>query len=428
MTAGEERFDALVLHSTDMAVVFDSNGNIAYVTPSVESVSGYRPDELVGTTGLDFVHPDDLANGMKDVVQAMVVGETITREWRICRADGTWRWCEFTLTDLSDDPVIRGIVAHFRDVTDRHLADEALRDSERVFRRTVQLASDAFLAIGPDDCIAAWNPAAERIFGWPAEEAFGRKVAELIVPEEERELYLSRFDRAVAEDMPHLLEAPFEMIAMDRTGRRFPVEVHVVQVDLGGRFQFEAFVRDIGPRKELEARLVDHGFTDALTKLPNRTLLGDRLTLAVSRLARRSTGVAVLLLELDGLGALRDSIDEEAADQLIVRVAQRLSGIVRPSDTVARYGPDAFVIVAEDLKEPLEAIIIATRMLEVVVGSVALVGYDLEPGGSVGISYASSRDVSPEQLLRQADVAMNRARKGGGGCFAVYDEATSGPS
>ena len=71
----EERLEALALHSTDMAVVFDSDGNIAYATPSVEAMSGYRPDELVGTTGLDFVHPEDLATGMQDVVQAMVVGE-----------------------------------------------------------------------------------------------------------------------------------------------------------------------------------------------------------------------------------------------------------------------------------------------------------------------------------------------------------------
>jgi diguanylate cyclase (GGDEF)-like protein/PAS domain S-box-containing protein len=353
-----------------------------------------------------------------------VVGETITREWRICRADGTWRWCEFTLTDLSNDPSIRGIVAHFRDVTDRHTADAALRESRGVFRRTVELTSDGFLAIGPDDRVAAWNPAAERIFGWSADEALGREVAELIVPEEERELYRSRFDRAVAEDMPHLLEAPFEMIGIDRSGRRFPVEVHVVQVDLGGRFQFQAFVRDIGARKELEAHLADHGFTDSLTKLPNRTLLDDRLSLALSRLARRSTGVAVLLVDLDGMQAVRETLGEEATDELIVRVARRLSGTVRASDTVARYSRDAFVVVAEDLKAPAEAVIIATRLLKGVAASISLADPDLEPRVSIGVAVASSSDVSPQEVLRQADVAMSCAGRNGSERFAVYDERT----
>jgi len=408
-----------------MAVVFDSDANIAYVTPSVEAVSGYRPDELIGTTGLDFVHPDDLASGMKDVVQAMVVGETITREWRICRADGTWRWCEFTLTDMSDDPAIRGIVAHFRDVTDRHMADAALRKSEGMFRRAVESTSDGFLAIGPDDRIAAWNPAAERIFGWSANEALGREVSELIVPEEERDLYRSRFERAVAEDMPHLLEAPIEMIAVDRGGRRFPVAVHVVQVDLGGRFQFEAFVRDIGARKELEASLADHGFTDSLTRLPNRTLLGDRLSLAISRLARRSTSIAVLLIDLADMQAVRDNIGDEQADELVVRVAHRLSASVRASDTVARYARDVFVVVTEDLKAPGDAVIIATRLLEVVVTSIRRGGVDIEPDVSIGVAFASSDDVSQEEMLRRADAAMNSARSEGGGRFALYDGSTA---
>jgi diguanylate cyclase (GGDEF)-like protein/PAS domain S-box-containing protein len=413
--------EALVLHSTDMAVVFDSDGNIVYVTPSVEAVSGFRPDELVGTTGLDFVHPDDLAAGMKEVVHAMIVGETITREWRVCRADGCWRWYEFTLTDMTDDVTIGGIVAHFRDVTDRHLAEAARRESEGLFMRAVELTSDGFLAIGPDNCIAAWNPAAAEIFGWSQDEAMGRDVAELIVPEEERDLYLQRFDRAVVEDMPHLLETPFEMIGVDRTGRRFPVEVHVVKVDLGGRLQFQAFVRDIGKRKEVEARLAEHAFTDSLTKLPNRALLSDRLALAISRLARQSTALGVLLLELDGMKELRDSTDQESADLLVVHVAHRLSGIVRPSDTVARYGSDAFVVVAEDLKEPLEAEIIAARMLELVANSIALEGHEHAPSVNIGIAFSSSRDVWPEELLRQADVAVRHASSEGGARFALYD-------
>jgi PAS domain S-box-containing protein/diguanylate cyclase (GGDEF)-like protein len=426
MAAGEERFDAMVLHSTDIAIVFDSDGKIGYVTPSVEAVSGFRADELVGTTGLDFVHPDDLATGMKDVVHAMTVGETITREWRVCVADGSWRWYEFTLTDMSNEPNIGGIVAHFRDVTDRHMAEVARSESEGLFMRTVELTSDGFLAVGPDGRIAAWNPAAAQMFGWSADEAIGRHVAELIVPEEERPLYLDRFERAVAEDMPQLLETPFEMVGVDRSGRRFPVEVHVVQVDLGSRLQFQAFVRDVGPRKELEARLADHGFTDSLTKLPNRVLLIDRLTLAITRLARRSRSVAVFLVDLEGLRAETDAMGDDGVDPLIMQVAHRLSGAVRATDTVSRCARNAFVVVADDLKAPADAVIIASRLLEAVMGTVSLACLEPEPSVNIGVAVTSSSDALPEDILRQADVAMSAARQQGGGCFTLYDEAAPG--
>jgi diguanylate cyclase (GGDEF)-like protein/PAS domain S-box-containing protein len=424
VATGDERYEALALHATDLAVVYGLDATIAYVTPSLLALSGYGSDELVGTTGLDFVHPDDLAADLPDLEQAMAVGEPITREWRLCLADGSWGWYEFTLTDLSDDPAIRGIVAHFRDVTARHTADAALHESERLFERTVELTSDGFLGVGPDGRITAWNPAATEMFGWSAEEAFGREVGDLIVPEEHRPLYLSRFDRAVVEDMPHLLEAPFEMIAVDRAGRQFPIEVQVVHVDIGGRSQFQAFVRDIGARKQLETRLADHGFTDRLTKLPNRALLGDRLSLAISRLARRSTSVAVLLIDLDTEEA-RDIAGDGAADELVGRVAHRLSSAVRASDTVARYGRDEFVIVAEDLSDPVEAVAVATRALDAVSAAMTISGHDLRPNVSIGIVLVTSSEVLPEDALRQAAAATSRAKSKGGRCFSVYDEANA---
>lgn len=428
MAPGEARFEALVLHSTDLAVVFDSDGTICYVTPSVEAVSGYRVDELLGTTGLDFVHPDDLAADMHDVVQAMAVGATITREWRICRADGSWRWYEFTLTDLPEDPAIRGTVAHFRDVTDRHEADVARRETEGLLRRTVELTSDGFLAIGSDGRITSWNPAAAQLFGWTAEEALGREVSELIVPEEERDLYLDRFRRAVAEDMPRLLEVPFEMITVDRAGRRFPVEVHVVQVDLGGRAQFQAFVRDIGARKEIESQLADYGFTDRLTKLPNRALLDDRITVALARLARRSTTMAVLLVDLDGIQAVRDSLGDVAADQLMVRVAQGLCGTMRASDTVARCSADEFVLVAEDVPGLSEAVLIANRALDAVEAAVALDNHELEPIVRMGIALTSSSNVSAHNVLRHAEAAVLRVKRNGSERFAFYEEPAASSS
>jgi c-di-GMP phosphodiesterase Gmr len=421
---GEEQYEALVLHSTDIAMVFDSDGTILYVTPSMEAVSGYRADELVGTQGFDFVHPDDLAADLEDVVTAISAGSSITREWRLCRADGSWVWYEFTLTDLRDEPLIRGIVGHFRDVSARHSADDARRESEVLFRKTVELASDAIFAIAPDDRITAWNPSAAHLFGWSAGEALGREVANLLIPPEDRERYLGRFYRAAAGDVANLLERSFEMIGMDRNGRRFPVEVSVLQFELGGRFQLQVLVRDIGPRKETEARFAGHGFVDPLTKLPNRALLGDRLALALSRMSRRVTKVSVMLLDLDESRAMTRDLPPEAEDELLLGVSRRLSVAIRASDTVARYDEEQFVIVAEDLKDVADAEMIADRVLETLSAPLSLGGKELRPSASIGIAWAEASSTPADELLREAYEAMTQARASGGGRHARF--ATGG--
>jgi PAS domain S-box-containing protein/diguanylate cyclase (GGDEF)-like protein len=414
---GEDRYEALVLHSTDIAVVFDSEGTILYVTPSMEAISGYRADELVGTQGFDFVHPDDLEADLDAVTTAISVGGSITREWRLCRGDGSWVWYEFTLTDLTEEPAIRGIVGHFRDVSARHSADDARHKSEMLFRKTVELTSDAILAVGPDGCITDWNPAATELFGWSAEDALGRDVANLLVPPEERTLYLERFRRTIDEELPDLLERPFEMMGMARDGRCFAVEVTVVQFELGGRSQLQALVRDIDARKQTEARLAGRGFTDPLTKLPNRALLHDRLTLALSRMARRPTKVSVMLLAVEP-GAADEDGTVVKEDELILAVARRLSVAIRASDTVARYGDDQFVIVAEDLKDAAAAELIATRVIDTVSVPLPSEAGDIHPVPSIGIAWAESSGTAAADLLRDAYDAMGRARAAGGRRFS----------
>lgn len=426
MRDGEGRYEALVLHATDIAMVFDGDGTILYVTPSMERISGYRADELVGTHGFDFVHPDDLAADLEDVALAIAGGGSITREWRLCRADGSWAWYELTLTDMTEEPSIRGVVGHFRDVTERHLADAAIRQRELLFHKTVELASDAILSIGPDDRITQWNPAAADLFGWPAEQAIGRHAADLIIPPEERDLYIDRLRRALASDIPDLLERPYEMIGLDRNERRFPAEVSVVQFDLDGTSQLQVLVRDIGARKQTDERLAGHGFTDPLTKLPNRRLLNDRLTLALARMARRSTGVSVMALCLDDPSELTAGLPLGADDELIVDVSRRLAMAIRASDTVARWADDHFVIVAEDLRQLGEAEIIADRVLELVSEPLSLAGRAVRPSASIGIAWAETATMAAEELLREADVAMDHAHRDGGGRRAVFATAGAG--
>ena len=256
--ASEERFRAFVTNSSDIAAVFDVDGTISYVTSSVEAVSGYSVEELLGTSCWDYLHADDVEAGKADVARMMSAGGTETREWRIRHADGSFGWYEFTLTNLHSHPAVRGTVGNFRDITARHAADSALRESEQRLRRVLEHSSDAFLSVDSDNHITGWNPAAETMFGWTQAEALGRDVAEVLLPQE-RLTSGGRFGKAASAGTPTGLGPVFEMTAVSADGRQFPVELSVVQDNTADQPQFQAFVRDISARKAEQARLHSAG-------------------------------------------------------------------------------------------------------------------------------------------------------------------------
>jgi len=161
-------------------------------------------------------------------------------------------------------------------------------------------------------------------------------------------------------------------------------------------------------RKRIEAELAHRALHDPLTRLPNRALLSDRLRLALSRLRRTQTCLAVLFLDLDGFKAINDTLGHAAGDQFLCEVADRLRGVLRGGDTAARLGGDEFVVLCEDVAGIDEARAIAARVVNEVPGGV-----------SVGISLAIDGTEDPEAVVRAADAAMYVAKRSGGGRFEV---------
>ncbi len=198
------------------------------------------------------------------------------------------------------------------------------------------------------------------------------------------------------------------------------VTISVVQGGQDGEAFALAVLADVTDRRAAEQTLTYQARHDALTGLPNRYALVERLEAALQRLWGTSSYVAVLFCDLDGFKNLNDTLSHRAGDEVLTSVAERLRGAVRPQDTVARLGGDEFVVIAEDVATPQEAVALGDRLCASLRAPFRVEGRTVGLSLSVGVATTTDPRASSEDLLRQADLAMYRAKDGGRNRVEAY--------
>jgi diguanylate cyclase (GGDEF)-like protein len=194
----------------------------------------------------------------------------------------------------------------------------------------------------------------------------------------------------------------------------------VVRDDQGQPLYRQGILLDITLQKELEQQLAYQAFHDPLTDLPNRALFADRLQHALARAERHHGLLAVLFIDLDDFKVVNDSLGHEAGDELLRVVATRLHASLRAGDTAARFGGDEFTVLLEDLVQPEETAIVATRLVAELATPVTVREREFVISASVGIALSYDGDLPADELLRQADVAMYRAKAAGKGRCELF--------
>jgi diguanylate cyclase (GGDEF)-like protein len=184
----------------------------------------------------------------------------------------------------------------------------------------------------------------------------------------------------------------------------------------------EGLARALDAERELEEQLRHQAFHDPLTTLANRARFMDRLEHALHRAARTGHGIAVIFMDIDDFKSVNDSLGHPAGDRLLVDVARRLEGNLRPGDTAARFGGDEFAVLLEDVRAVDEAAVVAVRIIEALRTPLVLNDKEVFVRGSMGIATGTGDD-GADELLRRADVAMYVAKSDGKGRFAIYDPA-----
>ncbi|MBK7613899.1 MAG: diguanylate cyclase [Burkholderiales bacterium] len=276
------------------------------------------------------------------------------------------------------------------------------------YEAIVESSHDAIICKALDGTVLSWNAAAERIYGWTAAEMLGQPLSRIFPPErqEEEAPILSRLQRGDTVE-------PFETERLHRDGRRIALSVAISPVrDAQGRILGASKIaRDITQQKRMEAEIRDMAFHDALTRLPNRRLLLDRMHHAQQTHQRTGSWAALLFLDLDRFKELNDQHGHEAGDRMLIEVAQRLRHAVRESDTVARLGGDEFVVLCENLGPDAVLAREAVLAIEAKVGDA--IGRPMQLGelhyhgrASVGHRLFLGNEDTSDQILHDADSAM----------------------
>jgi diguanylate cyclase (GGDEF)-like protein/PAS domain S-box-containing protein len=297
--------------------------------------------------------------------------------------------------------------------------NEARRRSEARFKALVLHASDMIAVIESDGAVRYCSPAVHRLAGLIESDLVGKLLLDIVVPQD-RERVSAGIGAVLRRSG---LADPIEFRVRHRDGsiRAAEALLNNLQDDpaVGG---IVATIRDVTERKAFEDHLAHQALHDALTGLPNRALVLDRLNHALARASRSGKTIGVLFLDLDRFKLINDSHGHAVGDQVLTLLADRLTSAMRPSDTIARFGGDEFVALCENLADEREVSEVATRMADAVRDPFLVDGQELFLTGSVGIA-VSGRGETAEELLRNADAAMYRAKELGRAQHAIFDDA-----
>ncbi|MEH2309565.1 GGDEF domain-containing response regulator [Nostoc sp.] len=305
----------------------------------------------------------------------------------------------------------------------KHQSKKILYEEKQRLAAIINSMSSAVIVTYANGCVQMMNPTAEIITGWKESEAFGKDLVEVV----------NLVDKDVGEKIENLaadviktgeiLDFPENCILITKDGKEIAIGDKVAPIrDRNGNITGAVLVfQDITKRKQTEAQLIRNAFYDGLTALPNRVLFLDRLRQTIERSKRRSDYYfAVLFLDLDGFKDINDRFGHGIGDEFLVAIARRLESCLRGGDTVARFGGDEFTVLLEDIKDITDATNVAKRIQESLRSPLKLNGCELSTTASIGIAWNFSSYEEPATLLRDADIAMYRAKRQGKATYAIF--------
>lgn len=394
-----------------LLALLTEEGVVERVNAAVLELCGRAEAEVVGQPFAALVHGEDRDSVGAALRRCVEERRRVVVLHRVDRGHGQPRWCETVLVALDDDGR-RRVHASCYDVSSHRRLEEVLETSQALFHAVFDTANEAIVATDEDLRIVLFNRAAQRLFDYGPDEVLGRHV-ELLFPGE------MPFTGGASREVR--AGGVFEGTGRRRAGSEFSAEVTVAEQMLDGQYVVTGVIHNVTRRKQREAELDRRANYDALTRLPNRTMMTERLEQAISHAKRTDELMGVLYVDLDGFKDVNDAFGHATGDRLLHSVARRLERSVRATDVVARIGGDEFVVVLAHLADAGDAVRIAEVIRRRLSSTFHIANHDLRLTCSVGIALFPDDGVTPQQLVDRADRAMYRAKQVGKDCVQRYD-------
>ncbi len=393
----------------------DAEGRVVLVSRRVEELLGWRVEEMIGRPLADlYVEPDGRTRFLQ--ILADNGGTLSSFEVEVRRKDGARIWVATNSHYWCDSSgTILGVEGAVRDITASKRAQDMLAQAAVVF----ETAAEAALITDHENRIVAVNPAFTEITGYTESEVLGKAPVFLRSGRHPESFFVQQ-----GETVRKHGRWQGDIWHRCRDGKVIPTwqTTSTVRGDQGELIYHVSLFADITPIKDTQQQLDHLAHHDALTGLPNRLMFNDRLTHAIANARRHGTLLAVLFMDMDRFKDINDSFGHPAGDRLLCDAAERLLATVRNQDTVVRLGGDEFLVMMEDIREPEDAAVLASKLLKAFEPAFSVAGHDLRLTLSIGISVFPRDGDDVPTLLKHADSAMYRAKEEGRNGFNFYTE------
>lgn len=395
---------------TDGFFTLDTHWRFTYVNSEAERILKRRKGELLGqhiwesfpdAKGSRFDHEYQRAARQQKAVHFEAFNPRL----------GLW-------AEVHVYPSVEGLTVYFRDVSERKASEHQLT----LLERSVESSTNGVIiadAQSSDLPMVYVNAAFERITGYARSEALGRN-CRFLQGEDTDPASVKLLREAVAEQRDvHVVIRNYR-----RDGKVFWNDLYIspVRDETGNVTHYLGVQNDVTEQREYQAQLTYNANHDALTGLPNRVLLGQRLEEGCLLARRYQRFVAVLFIDLDDFKPINDTLGHEVGDFILVEVANRIEDELRPWDTVARFGSDEFVVLLPDLAHEKDVVQVVERLLQRLTPPYWYRGSELRITASIGIAMNDGHTDNPRQLVQQADLAMYKAKRRGRNTYHWYTE------
>lgn len=415
LSEAEARYRQVVEHSPSIIFSLTADGRLQFVSPSWTALLGQPVAEVLGHDFHQFVVPEDHRRYTQALAESLASRRPQgPNEYRVLHRDGGLRWLSVNLVPHFDaSGRLLAVFGNAIDITARKETEAWLKIAASVFTN----AGEGIFITDTTGSIIDVNNAFCRITGYAREEVLGRNPRLLKSGRQGPEFYAAMWQALTQQG-----HWSGEVWNRRKNGEVYAemLDISAVRDEAGHITHFVAIFSDITLLKEHEQRLEHSAYYDALTGLPNRMLLADRLRQSMAQVLRRGTRLAVVYIDLDGFKAINDQHGHEAGDEMLITVSGRMRNTLREIDTLARMGGDEFVAVILDVEG--DCSLLLTRLLEAAARPVHIQGKSMQVSASIGVTfYPQAEAIDAEQLLRQADQAMYQAKLAGKNRYHLFN-------